>query len=121
MMLLSHSIQSLDFIKANSFPIYGDTNVGRGWFVDAIAVPDVLYKLQTYDLLYESRELSSKAISNQNQIILFKDRIITNTINQTELTEKVWKQKRKRTVIVTSSITAGIYTAVIVILKVVLK
>jgi len=118
----TESVRSLDFIKDNSFAIYGSTNiVEQGWFVKAIAAPDVLYKLQTYDLILKSKNLSLDMVNTQDEIIKYKILIITNIETTSEINEDIWKIKRKKTLLISGSIGIGIGATVVILIRSLLK
>jgi len=111
-------IQSLSFIRDNSFPVYGSTNIDEaGWFVKAIATPDVIYKLQTYDLIVKSKNLSIDMIETQREVIKYKTLIITNCELTSEVTEDLWKAKRKKTLLISGGIGIGIGAAVVILIR----
>ena len=85
----------LALIKSNSFPVSRGTNIqGPAVVFTGESIPIVLYWLESHPGAVRLADLGRQGMSQQEQIIIYKDRIITNV--QTEIRYQIELDKVKR-------------------------
>ena len=81
--IFGNDYQKLESIKSNSYP----TN--NGIYFNSISTPIVINWLSTYPILTEYKSIQTQKAIKQEEIIIYKELILTNIIEKEKLVYKI--------------------------------
>ena len=84
-------------IKSNAYAIKTNQIVGApGMYFNGVATIEVINLFSKYSKLSEIVEVGAKLITNIETLVIYKDRIITNTVNIADKSFELFKNRAKR-------------------------